>query len=119
MPRIEGRRPRHASSCEVIAFDAIYQDQEHRAAHPEAGDARGAPEPGTLAWAGVEASTTRADWSDAFALVPSLEVGYVWHASRFTREVLDGLLRNGFVHHQQIISDKQRTVLTRTHDWFL
>ena len=61
---------------------------------------------------------TRADWSEAFALVPSLEVGYVWHASRFTREVLDGLLRIGFVHHQQIIWDKQRTVLTRTHYWF-
>src|SRR5262249_24837725 len=61
---------------------------------------------------------TRADWSDAFALVPSLEVGYVWHASKFTREVLDGLLRVGFVHHQQIIWDKGRTVLTRTHYWF-
>ena len=32
---------------------------------------------------------TRADWSEAFALVPSLQVGYVWHASKFTREVLD------------------------------
>ena len=46
---------------------------------------------------------TRADWSDAFALMPTLEVAYVWHASRFTREVLDGLLRIGFLHHQQII----------------
>jgi DNA modification methylase len=61
---------------------------------------------------------TRADWSEAFALVPSLQVGYVWHASRFTREVLDGLLRIGFVHHQQIIWDKGRPVLTRTHYWF-
>jgi DNA modification methylase len=61
---------------------------------------------------------TRADWSEAFALVPSLEVGYVWHASKFTREVLDGLLRIGFVHHQQIIWDKGRAVLTRTHYWF-
>jgi hypothetical protein len=61
---------------------------------------------------------TRADWSDAFALVPSLAVAYVWHASSFTREVLDGLLRIGFVHHQQIIWDKGRTVLTRTHYWF-
>jgi DNA modification methylase len=61
---------------------------------------------------------TRADWSDAFALVPSLEVAYVWHASRFTREVLDGLLRIGFLHHQQIIWDKGRTVLTRTLYWF-
>jgi hypothetical protein len=56
---------------------------------------------------------TRADWSEAFALVPSLEAAYVWHASKFTREVLDGLLRIGFVHHQQIIWDKGRTELTR------
>jgi DNA modification methylase len=61
---------------------------------------------------------TRADWSEAFALVPSLDVVYVWHASKFTREVLDGLLRIGFLHHQQIIWDKGRTVLTRTHYWF-
>jgi DNA modification methylase len=61
---------------------------------------------------------TRADWSDAFALVPSLEVAYVWHASKFTREVLDGLLRIDFLHHQQIIWNKGRTVLTRTHYWF-
>jgi hypothetical protein len=42
---------------------------------------------------------------------------YVWHASKFTREVLDGLLRIGFLHHQQIIWNKDRTVLTRTHYW--
>lgn len=63
-------------------------------------------------------SDTRADWSDAFALVPTLEVAYVWHASKFTREVLDGLLGIGFLHHQQIIWNKGRTVLTRTHYWF-
>jgi DNA modification methylase len=61
---------------------------------------------------------TRVDWSEAFALVPSLEVAYVWHASKFTREVLDGLLRIGFIHHQQIIWNKGRPVLTRTHYWF-
>src|SRR5277367_4914404 len=61
---------------------------------------------------------TRADWSEAFELVSSLEAAYVWHASKFTREVLDGLLRIGFVHHQQIIWDKGRTVLTRTLYWF-
>jgi DNA modification methylase len=31
---------------------------------------------------------------------------------------LDGLLRIGFLHHQQIIWDKGRTVLTRTLYWF-
>ena len=61
---------------------------------------------------------TRVDWSEAFALVPSLEVAYVWHASKFTREVLDGLLRIGFQHHQQIIWNKGRAVLTRTLYWF-
>ena len=61
---------------------------------------------------------TRADWSAAFELVPSLDVGYIWHASKYTREVLDGLLRIGFLHHQQIIWNKGRTVLTRTHYWF-
>jgi len=61
---------------------------------------------------------TRADWSEAFALVPSLEAAYVWHASKFTREVLDGLLKVGFLHHQQIIWNKGRTVLTRTLYWF-
>lgn len=58
-------------------------------------------------------SDTRADWSEAFALVPSLEVAYVWHASQFTREVLDGLLRIGFLHPQQIIWNKGRTLLFR------
>ncbi|HME58796.1 MAG TPA: DNA modification methylase [Terracidiphilus sp.] len=61
---------------------------------------------------------TRADWSDAFALVPSLEVAYVWHASIFTREVLDGLQRIGFLYPQQIIWNKGRIVLTRTHYWY-
>src|SRR5207245_94298 len=55
---------------------------------------------------------------EAFELVPSLELAYVWHASKFTREVLDGLLRIGFLHHQQIIWYKGRAVLTRTPYWF-
>jgi len=40
---------------------------------------------------------TRADWSEAFELVPSIQIAYVWHASVFTREVLNGLLRIGFL----------------------
>src|SRR4030088_641368 len=61
---------------------------------------------------------TRADWSEAFALVPSIQVAYVWHASVFTREVLNGLLRIDFLYPQQIIWHKGRTVLTRTHYWY-
>jgi DNA modification methylase len=61
---------------------------------------------------------TKADWSDAFELVPSIQVGYIWHASLFTREVLNGLERIGFLYPQQIIWDKGRVVLTRTHYWY-
>ena len=61
---------------------------------------------------------TRADWSEAYAHVPSLEAAYVFHASVYTREVLDGLLRIGFLYPQQIIWNKGRTVLTRTHYWY-
>jgi DNA modification methylase len=59
-----------------------------------------------------------ADWSHAFELVRSVQVAYVWHASRFTSEVLAGLLRIGFIHHQQIIWRKTQAALTRTHYWF-
>jgi len=60
----------------------------------------------------------RADWSEAFELVPSLQIAYVWHASIFIREVLNGLLRIGFLYPRQIIWNKGRTVLTRTHYWY-
>jgi DNA modification methylase len=61
---------------------------------------------------------TVADWSPAFELVPSLQVAYVWHASVHTVEVVNGLLRIGFLYPQQIIWNKGRPVLTRTHYWF-
>lgn len=61
---------------------------------------------------------TIADWSHAFELVPTLQCVYVWHASVYTREVLDGLLRIGFLYPQQIIWNKGRAVLTRTHYWY-
>jgi DNA modification methylase len=61
---------------------------------------------------------TRADWSAAFELVPSLDVLYVWHASVYTREVLEGLLRIGYLYPQQIIWSKGRAVLTRSLYWF-
>ena len=61
---------------------------------------------------------TIADWSHAFELVPSIQVAYVWHASVHTTEVLSGLLRIDFLYPQQIIWNKGRTVLTRTHYWY-
>jgi hypothetical protein len=61
---------------------------------------------------------TIADWSHAFELVPSLQVAYVWHASVHTTAVVEGLLRIGFLYPQQIIWNKGRPVLPRTHHWF-
>jgi len=59
------------------------------------------------------ASDSRADWSDAFALVPSCTVAYVWHASAHACEVQAGLERVGFDVKQQIIWDKGLFALSR------
>jgi DNA modification methylase len=58
---------------------------------------------------------TRADWSEAFELVPSLDVAYVWHASAYAIEVGMGLRRIGFEIKQQIIWSKPQLVLSRQH----
>ncbi|MCE9635604.1 MAG: site-specific DNA-methyltransferase [Planctomycetes bacterium] len=58
---------------------------------------------------------TKADWSDAFELVPSLDTAYVWHASAFSVEVGAGLRRIGFELKQQIIWRKPHFVLSRQH----
>lgn len=57
---------------------------------------------------------TRADWSEAYALVDSLRVAYVWHADRFVVPVITGLESIGFRFVQQIIWDKEILVLSRT-----
>jgi DNA modification methylase len=57
----------------------------------------------------------RADWSEAFALVPSLRVAYVWFADPYCLTVGAGLERLGFELAQLIVWDKQRMVLSRTH----
>jgi len=58
---------------------------------------------------------TKADWSDAFELVPSLDTAYVWHASAFAVEVGLGLRRIGFEIKQQIIWRKPHFALSRQH----
>ena len=58
---------------------------------------------------------TKADWSDAFELVPSLDTAYVWHASAFAIEVGLGLRRIGFDIKQQIIWRKPHFALSRQH----
>ncbi len=56
---------------------------------------------------------TRVDWSDAFALVPSLQVGYVWHAGLYAAEVAAGLQRIGFEIASQVIWDKGLFAMSR------
>jgi len=58
---------------------------------------------------------TRVDWSEAFELVPSLQIAYVWHAGNYADEVLTGLKRIGFVPAQQIVWDKMAFALSRAH----
>jgi DNA modification methylase len=59
---------------------------------------------------------TRVDWSDAFALVPSLQVGYVWHAGVHASAVAAGLVRIGFEIVAQVIWDKGLFAMGRS--WY-
>jgi hypothetical protein len=59
---------------------------------------------------------TRVDWSEAFALVPTLEVGYVWHAGVHAAQVAAGLERIGFEIVSQVIWDKGAFTLGRA--WY-
>jgi DNA modification methylase len=56
---------------------------------------------------------TRVDWSEAFELVPSLQVGYVWHAGLYAAEVAEGLTRIGFEIASQVIWDKGLFAMSR------
>ena len=59
---------------------------------------------------------TRVDWSEAYALVPSLQVGYVWHAGVHAAEVAAGLQRIGFEIAAQVIWDKGLFAIGRS--WY-
>jgi hypothetical protein len=59
---------------------------------------------------------TRVDWSEAYALVPSLQVGYVWHAGVHAGEVAAGLVRIGFEVVAQVIWDKGLFAMGRS--WY-
>jgi DNA modification methylase len=59
---------------------------------------------------------TRVDWSEAFALVPSLQVGYVWHAGVHAAEVAAGLVAIGFEIVAQVIWDKGLFAMGRS--WY-
>jgi DNA modification methylase len=55
----------------------------------------------------------RADWSAAYELVPSLQVGYVWHAGVHAATVAAGLERIGFEIASQVIWDKGLFAMSR------
>jgi DNA modification methylase len=59
---------------------------------------------------------TRVDWSEAFELVPSLAVGYIWHAGVHAAEVAAGLERIGFEIVAQVIWDKGLFAMGRS--WY-
>jgi DNA modification methylase len=59
---------------------------------------------------------TRVDWSEAFELVPSLAVGYIWHAGVHAGEVAAGLERIGFEIVAQVIWDKGLFAMGRS--WY-
>ena len=59
---------------------------------------------------------TRVDWSEAFALVPSVEVGYVWHAGVHAAAVAEGLVSIGFEIVSQVIWDKGLFAMGRS--WY-
>jgi DNA modification methylase len=59
---------------------------------------------------------TRVDWSEAFELVPSLDVGYVWHAGVHASAVAEGLVRIGFEIVSQVIWDKGLFAMGRS--WY-
>ena len=56
---------------------------------------------------------TIVDWSPAYALVPSIEVAYVWHAGVYASEVAIGLQSLGFEIRSQIIWAKSHFAMSR------
>jgi len=87
---------------------------------PEGEDATGAPGGVRGRRAGGRNTSisgdTRADWSGAFELVPSLAVGYIWHAGVHAGEVAEGLERIGFEIVSQVIWDKGLFAMGRS--WY-
>jgi DNA modification methylase len=61
------------------------------------------------------AGDTRIDWAEAYQLVPTLSIAYVWHAGQWCDEVGAGLRATGWEIAQQIIWDKGLFALGRGH----
>jgi DNA modification methylase len=94
-----------------VSLDLTWRDRASGSPDPAARQSRSAGHRNTEL-----AGDTRVDWSEAFALVPSLEVGYVWHAGVHAAEVAAGLERIGFEIVSQVIWDKGAFTLGRS--WY-
>jgi DNA modification methylase len=98
-----------------IGLDNRWRDRTGLNKRPDAsgGRAHGRPKEGH-AHSSINGDQ-RSDWSEAYELVPSLTVAYVWVASARACEVEAGLERVGFRVRQQIIWDKGLFALSRQH----
>ena len=94
-----------------VSLDLTWRDRASGSLDPAGGPSRSAGHRNTEL-----AGDTRVDWSEAFALVPSLEVGYVWHAGVHAAQVAAGLERIGFEIVSQVIWDKGAFTLGRS--WY-
>ena len=113
-----------------VSYDASWRDGVYNAlgpaekaymridGHPDADDATAAPggAHGRKRRNSTISGDTRVDWSQAFELVPSLAVGYVWHAGVHAAEVAQGLERIGFEIVAQVIWDKGLFAMGRS--WY-
>lgn len=93
-----------------ISLDMEWRD---RAGHNQMGPANKSYMKIAMDGKGISGDT-QADWSDAFALVPSVHIAYVWHATSHLVEVAQGLKRIGFEVRQQIIWDKTVAAMSRS-----
>jgi DNA modification methylase len=117
-----------------VSYDATWRDGVYNGlgpaeqpymridGHPAAEDATRAPAQRRGRTTGHRNTSisgdTRADWSEAFELVPSLEVAYVWCATTGMIEVAGGLERIGFELRQQIIWAKTQAAMSRSaYNW--
>jgi DNA modification methylase len=95
-----------------VSYDASWRDGVYNALGPA--------EKASMRKAGARNTTmsgdTRVDWSEAFELVPSLAVGYIWHAGVHAGEVAQGLERIGFEIVAQVIWDKGLFAMGRS--WY-
>jgi DNA modification methylase len=94
-----------------VALDLTWRDRASGSPDPAARRSRSAGHRNTEL-----AGDTRVDWSEAFTLVPTLEVGYVWHAGVHAAQVAAGLERIGFEIVSQVIWDKGAFTLGRA--WY-